>query len=54
LDVVPRRPVAITLIQFDDLVVSVVIGVISATMAEVDTSDERNVTLEGGGMSDED
>jgi hypothetical protein len=54
LDIVPGRAAAITRIQFDDLVVSVVFGVISTTMAEVDSPDERNVTLKESGMSDED
>jgi hypothetical protein len=54
LDVVPGRTAAITRVQLDDLVVSVVADVISPTMAEVDSPDERNVTLEKGGMADED
>jgi hypothetical protein len=54
LDVVPRRPTAITRIQFDGLVVSAVFGFISTTMAEVDSPDERNVTFKESGMSDED
>jgi hypothetical protein len=34
--------------------ISVVVGVISATMTEVDSSDERNVTLKIRGMADKD
>jgi hypothetical protein len=34
--------------------ISSVVGVISATMAEVDTPDERNISIKKRGMADKD
>jgi hypothetical protein len=54
LGVVPGRAVAVTRVELDDLIISSVFGVITATMTEVDSSYERNVTIKTGGMANED
>jgi hypothetical protein len=48
--IVPRGPWAVTMVDLDDLGVSLVATVISPSMAEVDPSDECDVTLGGGRM----
>jgi hypothetical protein len=45
LDVVPRRTAAVSRVQLDDLMVSAMLCVIAATMAEIDSSNEGNVTI---------
>jgi hypothetical protein len=45
LDVVPRGTRSVPRVQFDDLKVPAVAGVISATVTEIDSPDERNVTI---------
>ena len=54
LNVMPRGPRSIPRIQFDDLDVSVVAGVISTPMTEIDAPNEGNVVIDTRGMSDED
>jgi hypothetical protein len=54
LDVVPGRTAAVSRVQLEGLIVSAVIGVISATMTEVDSPDERDISLKERGMADED
>jgi hypothetical protein len=53
LDVVPRRSRSVTRVQFDDLSVAAMEGVVSATVAEVDAADEGDVTIDGGWMAHE-
>jgi hypothetical protein len=54
LDVVPRGTGSVPWVQLDDLKVPAVVGVISTTMTEIDSADERNVTIRSGGMTNED
>jgi hypothetical protein len=41
-------------VQFDDLNIPAVAGIISATMTEIDPPDERNVIVKMGGVTDKD
>jgi hypothetical protein len=54
LDVVPRGPLSIARVQLDGLDVPIVAGVISTTMTEIDSPDERNVMVNVRRMTDED
>ena len=45
LHVVPRRTVAVAVVDLDDLGVTEVTGVVMATVAEVDAADERDVVV---------
>ena len=45
LKVVPGRSIAVPLIEFDGLRVTIVTGIVVATVAEVDTADERHVVI---------
>jgi hypothetical protein len=53
LDVVPRRAFAVARVQFDDLGVTVVDGVVSSTVTEIDSPDESNVTFNERRITDE-
>jgi hypothetical protein len=54
LDVVPGRAATETRVQFDDLMIAAVVGIVSTTMTEVDSPHECHVTFERSGMSNED
>jgi hypothetical protein len=54
LNVVPGRAMTVPGVQLDGLSVSVVAGVISSTMTQIDTADERNVTIGSRRVADED
>jgi hypothetical protein len=54
LDVVPGRATTVPRVQLDDLNVTPVVGVISATVTEIDSPEERNITITMRGMTHED
>ena len=45
LEVVPGRSTSVPLVEFDGLHVAGVTGIVVATMAEVDTADERHIVV---------